>query len=111
MKNVVLTFFFSGAIIVFMVALAPGMSKKPAEPSYVPGQVVLKFREGITSVKAAEIVKKEGALIGNFLERTRLCLVILPEGMKVDDAVVIFSAYPEVISAEPNFRVRRLEGR
>ena len=111
MKNKILTFTLTGAIIVSMAALAPGMSKKPAGPSYVPGQVVIKFREDVTRETAADIVKMEGALIGNFLERTRLCLVLLPDGMKVDEAVVLFSAYPEVLSAEPNFRVQRLEGR
>ena len=111
MKNKIFIFFLSGAIIGSMVAHAPAMSKKPAEPTFVPGQVLVKFREDVTSERATEIVKKEGALIGNFLERTRLYLVLLPDGMKVDEAVALFSAYPEVISAEPNYRVRRLEVR
>lgn len=101
-------------VLIFLTAIAApsaAMSRKPAEPAYVPGELIVKFREDVPSSRAAEIIRTEGARIGKFLVRTRLYLVVLPEGVEVRQAVKNFSRYREVISAEPNYLVKYPEDR
>ena len=101
----------AGIILLSMLAATntSGLSRKPAEPPYVPGRIVIKFHEDTSSIRAAEIVESEGASIKTVLKRTRLHLVILPEGMSVEEAAGRFLRYPEVVSAEPDYRAERLE--
>ena len=103
----------AGAVLaaVFAVNPAAGLSHKPPEPSYVPGQVVIRFHQSVDSARSAEIVEIEGASIKAVLKRTGLHLVLLPEGRSVEEAVERFLTYPEVLSAEPNYRVELLENK
>jgi hypothetical protein len=95
-----------GAVMIAFLAASPAatLSRKPPEPSYTPGQVVLRFQESVDSARSLEIVEAEGASIKTVLKRTRLHLVLL-----VEEAVERFRRYPEVLSAEPDYRARRLE--
>ncbi len=101
-----------GAVLIALMAASPAssLSRKPPEPSYIPGQVVVRFQESVDSARSLEIVEAEGASIKTVLKRTGLHLVLLPEGMSVEEAVERFRRYPEVLSAEPDYRARRLEG-
>ena len=103
----------TGAVMIaFLVAsLATALSRKPPEPSYIPGQVVVRFHESVDKARSAEIVEIEGARIKNVLKRTGLHLVLLPEGRSVEEAVARFLKYPEVLSAEPNYRAELLENK
>ncbi len=92
-----------------LAASGQSMSRKPPEPAYVPGQVILKFHEGVSQDRSARIVAMEGCRIKTVLRRTGLHLVLLPEGLEVEDAVERFLGYPEVLSAEPNYRAEFLE--
>jgi hypothetical protein len=88
-----------------------GMTRKPPESAIVPGQVVLEFREEVSSSRAIEIIEAEGAHLKMVLKRTGLHLVVLPEGLKVEEAIERFLKYPEILSAEPDYQVERLEHR
>jgi len=103
----------TGVILITVLAVSPaaGLSKKPPEPAYIPGQVVVRFHESVDSVRSAEIVDTEGARIKTILKRTGLHLVLLPEGRSVEEAVARFLKYPEVLSAEPNYRAELLENK
>ena len=106
------------ALIFFCVLLISGMatipswgfSRKPPEPTYVPGQILVRFNETVDRSTSAEIVKSEGASIQAVLKRTGVHLILLPEGLPVEEAVVRFLKHPEILSAEPNYRVELLEG-
>ena len=97
----------------FMTVTTPvwGMSRKPTEPAYVPGQVVVTFQEGVSREKIAQIVEAENGTIESVLARSGLHLVRLEQGQDVMDAVARFTDYPEVQYAEPNFKVELLEGK
>jgi hypothetical protein len=107
------------ALIFFCVLLISGMatipswgfSRKPPEPDYVPGQILVRFHETVDRRTSVEIVKSEGASIQAVLERTGLHLILLPEGLPVEEAVERFLKHPEVLSAEPNYRPELLEDR
>jgi len=103
----------AGAVLVTVLGVSPAtaLSRKPPEPSYIPGQVVVRFHESVDSARSAEIVEKEGARIKTVLKRTGLHLVLLPEGRSVEEAVARFLKYPEVLSAEPNYRAELLENK
>lgn len=103
------TFYWMIIILAITAGDSWGMSRKPPEPSYIPGQVVVRFHESVDSARSAEIIETEGARIKTVLKRTGLHLVLLPEGRSVEEAVERFLEYPEVLSAEPNYRVERLE--
>lgn len=102
-------FFCVLSFVALSAALAVAMSRKPPEPAYVPGQVILKFHEGVSQDRSARIVAMEGCRIKTVLKRTGLHLVLLPEGVGVEDAVERFLEYPEVLSAEPNYRAEPMD--
>jgi hypothetical protein len=87
------------------------MSRKPPEPAYVDGQVIVKFHENVPGERIFQIVTAENGSIRSVLGRSGLHLVILPEGLEVTEAVRRFNTYPEVRYAEPNFKAQPLEGR
>jgi hypothetical protein len=99
------------AVLVTVLAVSPavGLSRKPPEPAHVPGQIVVIFHESVDSARSTEIIETEGARIKTILKRTGLHLILLPDGMEVEKAVERFRGYPEVLSAEPNYRAQRLE--
>ena len=110
-KREIHTFFCMVAIFVAVAVPASGMSRKPPEPVYVDGQVIVKFHENVSRERISQIVEAENAAIRSVLGRSGLHLVILPEGLEVSEAVNRFNAYPEVRYAEPNFKAQPLEGR
>ena len=103
--------------IAFLVALLVsvlsvpvfGMGRRPPEPAYVPGQILVRFHADIGREQADDIVREEGGETRSILGRTGVYLVVLPEGTDVMEAADRFSARPEVRYAEPNFRVEKLE--
>jgi len=105
------TLIFFCVLLISGMATTPswGFSRKPPEPAYVPGQILVRFHETADRSTSAEIVKSEGARIQAVLKRTGVHLILLPEGLPVEEAVARFLKHPEVLSAEPNYRVELLE--
>jgi thermitase len=104
---------YVGIVCVLALAVDPAvaMSRKPPEPAYVPGQVVVKFQESVSRERIEQIVAAENGTVEKVLARSGLHLVRLEQGQDVMDAVASFGDYPEVQYAEPNFKVELLEGR
>jgi len=96
----------AGVVLLTVLAASPavGLSRKPSEPSYVPGQVILKFQDDVSRERAMDIIAAEGCTVMKVLKRSGLHLVTLPADRKVLSAVDSFSAYPEVLYAEPNYQ-------
>ena len=86
-----------------------GFSRKPPQPDYIPGRVLVQFLEGITPEKALLIIEGEGCRVEKVLKRTGLHLVKLPDGMDVPEAMERFQTYSEVLYAEPDYRVELLK--
>jgi len=107
--NVKVIFFIILLICGLGISPLSGFSRKPPEPSYVPGQVILKFHDTVDSARSAGIVGLEGCRIKTVLKRTGLHIVLLPEGRSVEEALERFRKYPEVLWAEPDYRAQRLE--
>ncbi|MBM3293593.1 MAG: peptidase S8 [Candidatus Aminicenantes bacterium] len=81
---------------------APGQ----AEPAYVEGQILVKFKPqtGVV-VRAAAFVALETRLVRR-LSRLDIYLLTVPPGESIDGFVEIFGRNPDVEYAEPNYLLR-----
>ncbi|HYA31279.1 MAG TPA: type II secretion system secretin GspD, partial [Thermodesulfovibrionales bacterium] len=67
-----------------------------AESRYVEGELLVKFKEGVTDEGARKIIALQGATVVRLLEAVKVYHIRLKEGQGVEDAVKKFSALPEV---------------
>jgi len=76
------------------------------DPPYAPGEILVRFKEGLSPYEAAAVHAGIGATV---VERYRtvenLVLVKLPPGMDVKEAVEFYQQHPDVLYAEPNYFV------
>lgn len=98
--------------VVWMVELAMSgpPPKKPgqgAAPSRVEGELLIKFRKGVSRERAEELVRAQGAAVDRYLDPAGLYVVKLPADADVEESVRSFSRLNEVERAEPNIRVSR----
>lgn len=73
---------------------------------HVRGQVLAKFRPGVSEERVKEILDAQGAAAAERLGLPGVLLLRFPEDVSVADAVRRLSGLPEVEYAEPNYRVR-----
>ncbi|MEK7698047.1 MAG: hypothetical protein AAB310_00570, partial [Nitrospirota bacterium] len=76
------------------------------EQYYIEGELLLKYKEGISKEKALEIISQHGASVKEFIEGTNVCRIKLRPGQEVESAVKEFSSIPEVEYAEPNYKIK-----
>ena len=76
------------------------------ERYYIEGELLLKFKEGISKEKALEIISQHGASVKEFIEGTNICRIKLKPGQEVESVVKEFSSIPEVEYAEPNYKIK-----
>ncbi len=76
------------------------------EDTYIQGELLVKFREGITGERMTEILSGEGATVISLSKLQGLYHISLKKGQDVEDAVKIFNAYKEVEYAEPNYMMK-----
>lgn len=88
---------------------ALSMSRKPDNPEYALGEILVRFNDGVSRQRIEQIVDSENANIQKVLRNGTVHLITLPDGVQVIDAVSRFSAYPEVKYAEPNYKAQHLE--
>ena len=103
------SFLLAVSLLMLGAGLASSMAQKPAEPQFVPGQVLVKFNEDVSPDRIHEIVQEEGGHVKNVIGRTGVYLITLPDKVDVNEAVKRFSARPEVRYAELNYRALPLE--
>jgi general secretion pathway protein D len=77
-----------------------------ANQQYMEGELLVKFKEGVSVEKASSLIVQEGATVVSFNEQTNVYRLRLKKGQSVKDAIEVFSALPEIQYAEPNFTVR-----
>ena len=75
-----------------------------AKGPYVDGEVMVRFKDGVSQAEAEAVLFKNGMEI---IDASRVLKgffhVKLPAGMSVDEAIVLLSSDPRVQYAEPNF--------
>jgi thermitase len=76
-----------------------------AAPSYVPGEIVVKFKEGLSPI-GRRLALDDGAKVAPGVPTLGIDRLLLPPGMDVEEAVKIYAALPWVEFAEPNYVAR-----
>jgi general secretion pathway protein D len=74
-----------------------------ANKQYAPGELLVKFKEGVTKERALEVLSERGAIVIRYLELLDVYNIRLKKGQDVEDAVREFTEVPEVLYAEPNY--------
>ncbi|RJQ53724.1 MAG: hypothetical protein C4526_06300 [Nitrospiraceae bacterium] len=76
------------------------------EKFYAPGELMVKFREDISKDAAVGIITGKGAAVIKYYEDINAYHIKLRQEQEVEDAVTEFSSLPEVLYAEPNYRIK-----
>lgn len=101
----------SAAGAAFAHAAAPpppidlAMSRPPAPKPYVEGEMLVKFRAGVTSEQIARFNAAQGCTVADFLVGLGIHRLLLPAGVGVPEMVARYEASGLVEFAEPNHRV------
>lgn len=76
------------------------------ERHYVEGELLVKFKEGVSKDKAEEIISQKGASILKYIESINSYHIKLKAEQKVKDALKEFLSDPDVLYAEPNYKIK-----
>jgi general secretion pathway protein D len=74
--------------------------------NYKEGELLVKFKEGVSEEKALSILSKKGASVINYMEDIKAYQIKLKAKQSVEDAIKEFSTFPEVEYAEPNYSLK-----
>jgi len=74
-----------------------------ANKRFAPGEIMVKFREGIPEEKVRSIISQKEATVIRFMDIPGVYLLKIKKKQSVEDAVQEFSDLPEVEYAEPNY--------
>jgi len=74
---------------------------KPVE--VVDGEIIVKYRKGVSKAKKNAFNAKHGTSMINELEKLDIQVVKVPPGRKLEEMLRLLSKSPEVEIAEPNF--------
>ncbi len=77
-----------------------------AEKRFAAGELMVKFKEGVTDEAAREIISKAGASVIKYLESIKVYHIRLRKDEDVEEGIKEFSGKSEVEYAEPNYIVR-----
>jgi hypothetical protein len=78
------------------------------EKSYVPGELLVKFKAGVTESRIAEITQQQRTKIIGRIGAISVYRVKILSGRSVEEAVRTYSQLPEIEYAEPNSLARAL---
>lgn len=73
---------------------------------YAEGELLVKFKEGVSDEAAQEILSARGATVIKVIEGVRVYRIRLQKNKDVEEAAKEFSALPEVRYAEPNYMLK-----
>ena len=88
-------------IVSVVIALMIGVTFAYAQ-NYVPNQVLVKFKDGISEKRATEIHTAVGTRLQDKIIFGKIHLVVIVNGASVEDTVKAYEKFAEVEFAEPN---------
>ena len=100
--------FLFAAVVLTVALLAPSLSNAdanqaaPEKASYVPGEVIVKYKEGTSKAEISAMHKKESATVTS-LNKEMGFEVVKVKGKSVNRAVQSYKNNPNVEYAEPNY--------
>ena len=100
---------FTGAGLAYAHAGKPpahfGMARPPAQKSYIEGEMLVKFKDGVTAEQIAAFNAETGCEVAESIGGLGIYRLRLPEGAGVPEMVAVYQASGLVTFAEPNHRV------
>ena len=79
------------------------MEMAVARNQYAQGELLIKFKDGVTEDKASSIISEKGASVIKLDGKTNLYNIKLRKAQPVEEALKEFMSIPEVLYTEPNF--------
>ena len=76
------------------------------EKFYRQGELLVKFNSNISGERAGTIISENDASIFNYFKEINTYRIKLKPGQEVEDAANEFSSLPEVMHAEPNYKLK-----
>jgi general secretion pathway protein D len=76
------------------------------EKFYTPGELLVKFKEDVSKGMIAQILEQKKATVINYFEDINTYHITIRKEQTVEDAVNEFSNLPEVLYAEPNYKMQ-----
>jgi thermitase len=76
------------------------------QAEFVPGQIIVRFRENVSEARIQEINRNQGTTVLNVIPNLKIYLLKLLEGVSPTEAARRYRELPEVVAADPNFVVR-----
>lgn len=97
-----LIYLLAASVCISMTVIAASSHKIP-EIRYVPGEIVVKYKAGVGSAKAAAMNARLGTQTLKYLPNLKIYRKKLPDTMTLQQAINVFSSDPDVEYAEPNY--------
>ncbi|MCL4492185.1 MAG: type II secretion system secretin GspD [Nitrospirae bacterium] len=73
---------------------------------HADGELSVKFKEDVPADKALALISQKDASVAGFTESTKVYKIRPRAGQTVEGALKEFSALPEVLSAEPGYKIK-----
>lgn len=100
---------FTGAGWAYAHAARPpvhfGMARPPASKPYVEGELLVKFKDGVTPEQIAAFNAETGCEVADRISGLGIYRLRLPEGSPVPEMIARYQASGLVAFAEPNHKV------
>jgi len=84
----------------------PTPQPDPTSAPFAPGEILVRFRPGVTASQQAQIRDQNGVALRRTVRELEIQVLGLPPGLSVERAVDLFGRNPQVEFAEPNFILR-----
>jgi subtilisin family serine protease len=92
-----------GALAAAVLAAAVGAAQPAVSGEYVPGEVIVRFKPGMTSLARRSVLAAEGLSSPRELKLPGADLVQLPAGQSVTEGIQALEQHEDVLDAQPNF--------
>ncbi|MBI4847052.1 MAG: SPOR domain-containing protein [Nitrospirae bacterium] len=76
------------------------------EKFYNEGELMVRFKDDVSRERALEIITQKKASVIAYFKDINVYQILLKSGKEVEDAIKEFSSLPEVLYAEPNYRIK-----
>jgi hypothetical protein len=102
---------FSGVLLIIALFALQlnAFSRTPIEPEYIPGKLLVKFRQDVDEERIRTIVGMENGTVSSVISSSQIHIIEIPRDADIPEAVERFSSYSEVLYAEPVWRTTPLE--
>ncbi len=78
-------------------------SQLAQDQSYIPGQILVKFKEGVSQEESKALHNRLGSTILKHFQKLNIDLVKIKRGLTVEEAIKLYQEDPNVAYAEPNY--------